>query len=317
MNRASGSGIMTRIMNAPDLKGIIAATVLPMTPTFEIDAPALKAYLEWLCSEGVHGVAVNVDTGEGPHLTPAERVLVVQTAAEVVAGRVPVISGLGAMSTAQAIAAATDLKAAGADALLVFPSGAFRGLPLPVEIPVDYYRAIGEGADVPLVLFQLQEALGGIEFPIETLVEIARLDHVVAIKEATFSMERFIDTVQALKDVKITLLTGNDNFIYESFPLGATGALIGFGTLATARQVAMYEAHVAGDRRRAAERGARIQRLADIVFAPPIRNYRARLKEALKMLGVIPSAAIRPPLPAIPDGERDLLRTALQEIGLL
>ena len=299
------------------LKGIIPATVLPFTDSYEVDVPAFRSYLQWLVDQGVHGVAVNVDTGEGPHLTHEEALTVLENAVEVIAGRIPVIAGLPAKATRHAVAAATDFKAAGADALLVFPSGTFRGLPLPEEIPVGYYRAIGEGADIPLVLFQLQEALGGIEMSVDTLVAIADLPHVVAIKEATFSMEKFINTVQALEDSDITILTGNDNFIYECFPMGAAGALIGFGTLATRRQVQMYEAHLNGERRRAAQLGARVQRLADVVFAPPIRNYRARLKESLVLLGAIPRATVRPPLLPITEAEHAMLRGALVDFGLL
>lgn len=304
-------------MSALELKGIIAATILPFTDSLDVDVPAFRSYLEWLLGEGVHGIAVNVDTGEGPHLTHEEAVLVVTNAVDVVGGRVPVVCGLPAQATRYAIRAAVDLKAAGADALLVFPSPTFRGRPLPAELPVEYYRAIGEAADVPLVLFQLQEALGGVELEIPTLVEVAKLPHVVALKEATFSMEKFIDTVEALKDVDVTVLTGNDNFIYECFPLGATGALIGFGTLATHRQVEMYEAHVGGDRRRAAQLGARIQKLADAVFAPPIRNYRTRLKEALVLMGAIPRAIVRPPLLPITEAEHAMLRAALIDFGLI
>jgi 4-hydroxy-tetrahydrodipicolinate synthase len=303
-------------MGCVKLHGIIAATVLPMTEAFEIDEAALRSYVARLLDEGVHGLAVNVDTGEGPHLTHDEKLRVLGVVTEVVGGRVPVISGLGAAHTAQAIAWARDLRAAGADALLVFPSSAFRGRPLPVEVPADYYRRVGEEADVPLVLFQLQESLGGVEFPTEVLAALAELPQVIAIKEATFDRARFVETVGALRDADITVLTGNDNFIHESFTLGAEGALIGFGTLATRAQVAMVEAHVAGDHVRAAALGETIQRLADVIFAPPIRDYRVRLKEALRMLGVIPNAVIRPPLMPVSDAERARIRAALVEAGL-
>lgn len=306
-------------MPAPSLRGIIAATVLPQTETFDIDLRALRAYIEWLLEEGVHGLAVNVDTGEGPHTTLVEQIEVLDTVAETVGGRVPLIAGLGARGTARAVAEARELKAAGADALLVFPSSAFRGSPLPSELPSSYYRAVGEGAEIPLVLFQLQEALGGVEFPVETLVALAELPGVVAIKEATFDEGKFRETVSALNasDAEITILTGNDNFILESFLLGAEGALIGFGTLATRMQVEMLEAHEAGDAERARDLGARVQRLADVIFAPPVRDYRVRLKEALRMLGVIPSAAIRPPLLPVGDAEKDRIREGLEEAGLL
>jgi 4-hydroxy-tetrahydrodipicolinate synthase len=300
------------------LRGIVAATVLPMTPSFEIDTPALRDYVGWLLEQGVHGLAVNVDTGEGPHLSPRERVEVLETVAGVVDGRVPVIGGLAPGATKDVVTAARDAKAAGADALLVFPSGAFRGSPLPPEIAVDYYRAVGEGADVPLVLFQLQESLGGVEFPLEVLVELARLPHVVAIKEATFDALKFRRTVVALREsgAEIAILTGNDNFLYESFVLGAEGALIGFGTVAVREQVEMVAAHEAGDAARAAALGARVQRLADVIFAPPIRDYRVRLKKALRLLGVIPGAAIRPPLPPVSDADRERIAAALREAGL-
>ena len=304
-------------MRTPELSGIIAATVLPQTDAHEIDLDAFATYLEWLLDQGVSGLAVNVDTGEGPHLSPAEGIAVIEAAAGTVAGRVPIVAGLGPGSTKSRVALAGYLRSAGADALLVFPPSAFRGEPLPVELPVDYYARIGEGADIPLVLFQLQDALGGVEYPIEVLVALSSLPHVIAIKEATFSREKFTATVSALTDVDVTVLTGNDNFIHDSFVLGAEGALIGFGTLAVREQVEMVEAWDAGDRERSAELGARVQKLADVVFAPPIRNYRARLKEALAMTGVIPDSAIRPPLMRIPAEERETLRKALEEFGLL
>jgi 4-hydroxy-tetrahydrodipicolinate synthase len=303
-------------MPTPNLRGIIAATVLPQTDSHEVDYDAYARYLEWLLDQGVSGLAVNVDTGEGPHLSPAEALAVLEAAAGTVAGRVPIVAGLGPGSTESRVRFARELREAGADALLVFPPSAFRGEPLPPELPVDYYARIGEGADVPLVLFQLQDALGGVEYPIDTLVAVSSLPHVIAIKEATFSREKFTATVAALEHLDVTVLTGNDNFIHESFVLGAEGALIGFGTLAVREQVEMVEAWEAGDRDRAAALGARIQRLADRVFARPIRNYRARLKEALAMTGVIPNAAIRPPLVRIPEEERETLRAALAEFGL-
>jgi 4-hydroxy-tetrahydrodipicolinate synthase len=63
--------------------------------------------------------------------------------------------------------------------------------------------------------------------------------------------------------------------------------------------------------------GGIIQPLADVVFAPPVRNYRARTKEALVMLGVLDRATVRPPLLPVSDAERDQVRRALQRAGLL
>ena len=116
---------------------------------------------------------------------------------------------------------------------------------------------------------------------------------------------------------KITLLTGNDTFILEAFLLGAEGALIGFGTLATDLQIEMFELvqkHRYDEAKTIAER---LQPLIDAIFAPPTRNYRARTKEALVMLGVINHAYVRPPLLPISEAERRQIRSALKSAGLL
>ena len=115
----------------------------------------------------------------------------------------------------------------------------------------------------------------------------------------------------------ITLLTGNDNFILESFMLGATGALIGFGAVMTREQVDMIEAWQAGRIDDARALGRRVQRLADVVFAPPVGDYRVRLKECLRILGVLDDAHVRRPLLPLGDAERAFLAGVLAEVGLL
>jgi 4-hydroxy-tetrahydrodipicolinate synthase len=142
---------------------------------------------------------------------------------------------------------------------------------------------------------------------------------VAAIKEASFDAMRFLQVKAALEAAsrKITFLTGNDNFIYESFILGAEGALLGFSTLGTREQVNMLAAIQRGDIAEARELGSRLQPLADIIFAPPVTDYRARTKEALKMLGILETTTVRPPLLPISDSEREIIRGALQTAGLL
>jgi 4-hydroxy-tetrahydrodipicolinate synthase len=95
---------------------------------------------------------------------------------------------------------------------------------LDVRIPVRYHEAIAE-VGLPLILFQLQPALAGLNYEPETLRAMASVEGVVAIKEASFDARRFVDTANLLAELprRITLLTGNDNFILESFMLGATG----------------------------------------------------------------------------------------------
>lgn len=306
-------------MMTPNLNGLIPATVLPMTGDARPDLDTLARYLDWVVRQGPVGLAINADTGEGPHLSRSEKRAVLEAAVAAVAGRALVIAGIGGPYTEEAVAQAHDAKAAGADALLIFPIPAFFGRPLYPEIPYEYHRAIARAVDLPMILFQLQPALGGVEFTAEAMARLLEIDTVVAIKEASFDAMKFVQMRSILDQAqrRITLLTGNDNFICHSFVLGAEGALIGFGTLAVQMQVEMIEAARRRDWDEAFRISAIIQPLADAIFAPPVPNYRVRTKEALRMLGVIGSAAVRPPLLPVGDDERGRIRLALERAGML
>jgi 4-hydroxy-tetrahydrodipicolinate synthase len=310
---------MEVMMQAIDLRGIIPAIVTPMTSEGELDRPALRRYTQWLVDQGPVALAVNVDTGEGPHLTADEKRQTLETVAEVAAGRCKVVGGVAGPSTAQGVSNARAAQAAGADSLLVFPIPAFLGLPLNPEVPYRYHAAIAEAVDLPLILFQLQPALGGVLFTTEILHKLITIPSVAAIKEASFDAMRFLQVKAALESAsrRITFLTGNDNFICESFILGAEGALLGFSTIGTREQVQMLKAVQRSDFNEARELGCRLQPLADVIFAPPVTDYRARTKEALKMLGILENTTVRPPLLPVSDSEREIIHGALQTAGLL
>jgi 4-hydroxy-tetrahydrodipicolinate synthase len=300
------------------LDGLISATVTPMNEDRTVDHTSLRRYVRWLVDQGVHGLAVNVDTGEGPHLFPEERLEVLSTVLEAVGDRAVVVAGLAGTFTEQAVRIAKETAALGIDAFLVFPIPAYQGSPLDPEIPAAYHGAIAQATDVPLIAFQLQPALGGAIYEPEAIARLLQVDGVVAIKEASFDAKRFVETVRLIRGLpkEITILNGNDNFLLEAYLLGAEGALLGFGTLAAAEQVRMLDAVRSRDLEQALEIGPRVQALCDVIFAPPVRNYRARSKHALVRLGVIDHAFVRPPLLELDDIERDAVDQALKEAGL-
>jgi 4-hydroxy-tetrahydrodipicolinate synthase len=295
--------------------GLVAATVTPMRADYSIDEDALRRYVKYVAGQGVVGIAVNVDTGEGPHLYPHERLRVCEIVAEEVGDQVTVVAGLAASFTDQAVRLARDTAAAGAKALLVFPIPAYLGVPLNPAIPEGYHQAIADSCGLPLIAFQLQPALGGVLFSTEALSRLLAVDGVVAIKEASFDAKRFVETERLAHVAGVTVLNGNDNFLREAYVLGADGALLGFGTLAAGEQVELRERVRAGVDAR--DLGDRLQTLCDAIFAPPVSDYRARTKHALKLLDLIPDDRVRPPLPALDDPEKARVRTALQQAGLL
>jgi 4-hydroxy-tetrahydrodipicolinate synthase len=300
-----------------DLHGIIPACVLTFDAGGRFDEAAYRRYLQWLLPQGPVALAINADTGEGPHLWPDERERVLRVAVDE-AGDVPVIAGLSATFTAQAVEEARRAEDAGARGLLVFPIPAYQGTPLDPAIPVAYHEAIAQGCGLPMVAFQLQPALGGVIFSEETLRRIAAIPQVVALKEASFDARLYLQTRRMIErlDRPIDLLTGDDNFVYESFVMGAEGALIGFGTLATALQVQMYADTRDGRWADARAIWERILPLEEVVYGQPVRDYRARTKVALKLQGVIESTVMRPPLAEVGPETADAIAAALVQAGL-
>jgi 4-hydroxy-tetrahydrodipicolinate synthase len=238
---------------------------------------------------------------------------------ELAGNEIPIIAGLGASFTAQAVQYGRDYRAAGADGLLVFPITAYLGKPLAPDVPYCYHKAIAEEVGLPMILFTLQPALGGTDFTDETLLRLIEIPQVIAIKEALFDAKRFREIVDVVHQAsrRITILTGNDNFIWESYLLGAEGALLGACAVCTATHVAVYEAAMRGDWETAQRKGDRIQNVVDAVFAAPVRDYRARCKEVLVLQGILQHAHMRPPLTPIGPADRRRLTCVLQAAGEL
>jgi 4-hydroxy-tetrahydrodipicolinate synthase len=185
-------------MSALDLKGIVPATILPMTADYKPDFTAFQAYLEWLLEGGPVALAINMDTGEGPQLSPEERRQTLETASSVVGDRCPILAGVLGGSTLDAVENALIAKAAGADGLVIFPNAAFRNAPLDPEVPYHHHLAIAEATGLPIVLFQLASIFGGVLYTREVLLKLLEIPQVIALKESSFNAEVLAYTRETL-----------------------------------------------------------------------------------------------------------------------
>lgn len=303
-----------------NLKGMVPAAVLPMTVDYQPDYGAYARYLEWLIAENAVSLAINMDTGEGPQLTVEEWRRAAEVAVEVAAGTCTVVAGVMGSTTAGAVDMAKIYRNAGVDGLVVFPNAAFRNDPLDPRIPVDYHRTIAEETGLPIILFQLAPVFGGVNFTRETLLYLLEIPQVVAIKEASFDAQYFAFTKETLDMAgrPITLLTGNDRFITESFLLGAEGALLGFGAIGCGMVAGMIQAFTIGDYESGVAMKPRVQGFADVIYADPVLDYRARCKVALAHIGVLThdQTYVRPPLLQITPEESQHIGRALAEAGM-
>lgn len=308
------------MLNAQDLAGIIPAVIVPMGPDYGIRVDAYRRYLDWLVGLGPVGLAVNVDTGEGPYLTAEERREVIRVTREVARGRCKIIAGCGGPATATAVANAKDARDAGADALLVFPTPAFLNDPLDPRIVSDYHRAIAEASGLPLVVFQLGPVFGGVNYTPEALASVLDLPQVVGLKDASFDTQRFIMTRDAVRAAnhKVTLLTGNDNFLLESFLLGAEGGLLGYGAVGAGLLIDLLEVVKKQEFDKAATMQERVQGYCDYIYGRPIGDYRGRCKVALVHMGLLKpdETYVRPPYQSLWERENSRARDAVARYGL-
>lgn len=309
-------------MRLLNFHGVIPALVTPMIDEYTVDFDAFDSYLKWIIEQDVIGVAVNVDTGEGPTLERNERRELIKTAKDRLGSSGVLVAGANGSSTRDIKNEAKIAKDSGADVALVFPNIGFRGDPLNPAALKEHYQEVSEYADIDLMLFLLQDALGGIFYDKASMGAIASVDRLLAVKEATFDISRFKETLSFFREIEksndreIAFLTGNDNFIVESFIWGCDGALIGAAAQDTKRIVDCFKASTEGNWGKAVELSHMIQPLVDTVFALPVRDYRARLKTCLYLQGVIPSKVVRPPLIEVPEHELDYWRKVLKFAGL-
>ena len=299
--------------------GIVAAPFLPMLPDESVDWPSLRAYIAWVAAQRPTAIAMNMDASEGPSLDRDEQLAILRVCKEAIGGACPLFSGLIACSTRDAVRWGRELKSAGAEGLAVFPPfPTFLGNPVPAQMIYAYHAAIAEAVDLPLVAFQFPKAFGP-DFPPETLARLASIPQIVGLKEASFDTTKTVETIATAATLprKLGILTGSDTFICEAMVMGCDGALIGFAGTATRELIDMHRAVVAKDFVRAFAIWGRLGPLARYCWRAPIRDYRPRMKEVLKLQGLIPHATVRAPQLPVDDAERaQIARLALQA-GLL
>ena len=198
--------------------GVFPAVTTKLMPDGALDLVATQASIHRLIGNGVSGVIVLPMLGENAALTQAERDRVVAGAREVVAGRVPLLSGLAELSTESAVAANRNYRRLGAEGLMVFPSLAYRTDRVET---VAWYQAVAAATDLPIMIYNNPLAFR-VDVDIATLTELAGIDNIVCIKEETGDVRRVTDLYNAFGD-RFGVFCGVDDLILESLALGVTG----------------------------------------------------------------------------------------------
>ncbi|MBX6393445.1 MAG: 4-hydroxy-tetrahydrodipicolinate synthase [Burkholderiales bacterium] len=287
--------------------GSLVAIVTPMHEDGSLDIPRFKALIDWHVAEGTDGIVVVGTTGESPTVNFDEHKELIRIAVEHAAGRIPIIAGTGANSTAEAIELTEAAKKAGADATLsVAPyynkptqEGLYR-----------HYRAIAEAVDLPMILYNVPGRTVT-DISNDTVLRLAEIPNIVGIKDATGDIARGSDLLRrAPKDFAI--YSGDDSSELALMLLGAHGCISVTANVAPRMMHEMCEAARAGDVARARELNFRLFGLHRSLFveANPIP-----VKWALEQMGLI-EGGIRLPLTRLSAANQEVVRQAMREAGI-
>ena len=300
--------------------GVLAANLLPFTAGLSIDEGAYRAHLRWLVdAPGVTGVVVNGHAAEVASLSRQERQRALAIALDEVAGACPVVSGVYADGTQEAVALARDARAGGATGILVFPPTLFMwGAQLKPEMALRHFAEIASAVDLPIVIFEYPTA-SGIGYTPETLARLAEIPTVAAVKDWSNDIVAFEQNLRAVRATgrPVAVLSSFTMSLMASFLLGADGAISGMGSVVADLQAELFVACQKGDLERARGINDRLHPLVRAFYAPPFVDMHNRMKEALVLLGRIPRAHVRPPLTPVTAAERAEIRRALVRSRLL
>jgi len=300
--------------------GVIPAALLPFHDDLSVDARAYRSHLRDLAAvAGITAITTNAHASEVATCDAEEQKAVLALTMEEVGDRLPVIAGIYADGTHQAVRLAKAAQAGGASALLVFPTNVLaRGNATRPDCAADHVRHIAAATDLPLILFQYPLA-SGLTYPLPTLLELADdVPSFRAIKDwcgEPALAERQVVALQG-HTRPVNVLSTHSAWLFQSLVTGAAGLLSGSGSVIADLQVALFQAVQRRDLAAAQAINARIRPTAEAFYAEPFFDMHNRMKAALVMLGRIPNAAVRPPLKTLGPAELARIAAALEAAGL-
>ncbi len=287
--------------------GSIVAIVTPMLPDGEIDWAAFDALIDWHIAERTDGIVVVGTTGESPTVSFEEHVALIERAVRHAAGRIPIIAGTGANSTAEAIFLAKEAARVGANAhLSVVPyynkptqEGLYR-----------HFRAIAEAVDLPLILYNVPGRTVA-DLSNDTVVRLAQIPNIVGIKDATGNIDRAYDLFERVPE-HFLCYTGDDLTALPFLLLGGKGVISVTANVAPRAMHEMCQAAFAHDLATANAINRRLLGLHRALFceANPIP-----VKWALTQMGRI-QEGIRLPLTPLGAANAPVVWAALARAGI-
>lgn len=221
------------------LHGAMTALITPFAND-AVDVAKLKANVEEQLAVGMDGLVPVGTTGESPTLSHDEHRRVIETVVQTVAGRAKVVAGTGSNATSEAVELTRFAQQVGADAALIV--NPYYNKPTQEGL-YRHFMAIAEAAEIPIVLYNIPGRCG-VALTTDTIVRLAEHENIVAVKEATGSLDQSSDIVASCD---LTVLSGDDSLTLPIMSVGGKGVISVISNLLPARVKALTDAALAGD----------------------------------------------------------------------
>lgn len=281
-------------MNRPH--GLFIPIVTPLNEDESIDPDSLERLASAVEAQpGTAGLVTCARIGEGPVLSFDEQLQVNRVVAQAMTKGKPIIATIGPRSTSEAIDQLEAVASAGATHAMVIPPLLFAWGDVPASVKIGFFEELDKASPIPIVLFQVP--VRDYWYDVSTICEIGNLRSVTAIKEASFDMQQYTRTTEALArhNIDMAVLNGNDRFVAEGSILGADGALIGIANVMAPAWAALHEFGAAGQPQEAIALQRSLRPLQHLIFGEPILEAVARIKVILAHEGIIETSAVRRP----------------------
>lgn len=291
------------------LSGVFPYLVSPVRGDGSVDAEVLGRLCRHLIEAGVHGLTPLGSTGEFAYLDRAQRRAVVAATIEAAAGRVPVVAGVAATTTAEAVAQARDYAAMGADGILAILEAYF---PVADDGVVDYFSAIARAVPGRTVVLYTNPQFQRADLSLPAITRLAGEPNIRFIKDASVNTGRLLSIMNATAG-RLGVFAASSHVPAAVMLLGGVRWMAGPACAVPRQSVALYEACVARDWERAME----LQRpLWAINQAFAKWNLAACIKGALALQGFAVGDPLPPQSPLPPQGLAEV-RAALHTLGAL
>jgi 4-hydroxy-tetrahydrodipicolinate synthase len=290
------------------IAGSIVALVTPMLEDGSIDYAGLRKLIDWHIAEGTSCLGVVGTTGESPTVSIEENCEVIRVSVEHAKGRIPIMAGTGANSTAEAIELSRYALKVGADCTLsVVP---YYNKPSQEGI-YQHFRKIAEAVDIPMVLYNVPGRTVA-DMHAATALRLATIPGIVGIKEATGEIDRAAYLIKHAPS-GFSIYSGDDGTAVALMLLGGHGNVSVTANVAPRAMSELCKAALAGDAKKASAIHMKLVELHQALFVEPSP---APAKWAMARLGLC-GPALRLPITPLTASGQATVEQAMREAGLL